>query len=389
MEKIIAFILALSMMLSGQGWYHTEGNQIKDEAGNVVMLRGVNTYVCLQNEQAKFDKIAEMGANVVRLNFWKPAVEGVYSQACVANSGLEGIDRAIVYAQNAGLKVILAQMIWANGQNWPTAAFFTDTAMQDGWINMWKVVINRYKDNPNVIGYDLFNEPWAIPNRPANAQVLWEGIAHRAYTELYPLNPNALIFISSWGMATQPAWTLSDVSFLQQPNVVISDHVYGQKTYAFLETRYRFFLDKGIPVWLGEIGFLPSDESFMLNQMHNFDALKLHYTLFAYGIAQWYSDYDMVDASYKLTNIGQIYSDRLIGLQPTQTPLPTATEIPATSTYTPTNTATFTPTMTNTPTSTFTPTNTSTPTFTPTPTRTPECYSIMFIDGTIVDVCKR
>jgi len=394
MAKIIAFFISVAMLLSQSGWYHTDGNLIKDEAGNTVMLRGFNTYVCIQNEQNKFNRIAEAGANVVRLNFWKNAVEGVASAACVNNAGLAGIDKAIVYAQNAGLKIILSQMIWANGQNWPPATFFTDPVLQQSWIDMWKVVVNRYKGNPNVIGYDLFNEPWAISGRPANAQILWEGIAHRAYAELYPLNPNALIFISSWGLATQPAWTASDISFLQQPNIVVSDHVYGQRTYAFLETRYRYFKDRGIPVWLGEIGFLPEDQPFMLNQMHSFEALDLHYTLYAYGINQWYSPYDAVDINYNLTTIGQLYSDRLKALLPTATAVSTATNTPtftptytATATATPTNTPTS--TATNTPTATFTPTNTATFTPTPTPTRTPECYAVQFLDGTIIDVCKR
>lgn len=358
---LLLFINITSVNALPSGWYHTDGNQIKDESGNVVMLRGFNTYVCLQNEQSKFSKMAEQGANSVRLNFWKNSVEGISSPACTTQSGLTGIDRAINYAQNAGLKIILSQMIWGTNQNWPPATFFTDPVLQQSWIDMWKVVINRYKDNPNIIGYDLFNEPWAISGRPANAQILWEGIAHRAYTELHALNPNALIFISSWGMATQPAWTNSDVSFLQQPNIVISDHVYGQRTYTFMETRYRYFMDKGIPVWLGEIGFLPEDESFMLNQLHNFDALKLNYSMYAYGISQWYSPYEPVDANYNLNTRGQIYSDRLKALQPT-----------------PTTTNTATPTLTNTP--------TNTPTMTP--TRTPECKSVQFNDGSVILVCK-
>jgi hypothetical protein len=69
---------------------------------------------------------------------------------------------------------------------------------------------------------------------------------------------------------------------------------------------------------------------------------------------------------------------------PTHTPTQTATNtlIPTgtpTSTYTPTITATPSPTMTY----------TDVPTETPTPTRTPECHTVVFVDGSIIDVCKR
>ncbi len=62
-----------------------------------------------------------------------------------------------------------------------------------------------------------------------------------------------------------------------------------------------------------------------------------------------------------------------------------------TPSYTPTNTATYTLTPSATPTVTpsRTPTPTPTPTKTPTPTRTPECYTIHFLDETVITICKK
>jgi hypothetical protein len=149
-----------------------------------------------------------------------------------------------------------------------------------------------------------------------------------------------IVFIASWGPQTQPAW--SDLGwFVGKSNAAITDHVYGQKTPAWLQTRYNYFTSAGVPVWLGEIGFTSAETGFELTQLQSYDALDLHYTLFVYGVSSWNLSYDIVDSNYLLKPAGVIYRDYLAGLVPTPTP----TDAPTmTATFTPTNTATLTPT---------------------------------------------
>ncbi len=306
---LILFVCSLSQMNAAGGWLHTDAGKIKDAGGNVVRLRGVNTYVCLQNEQAKFDGIKALGANVVRLAFWKNAVEGNPAGPCKGAPGLDNLDRAVGYAKNAGLMVILDQHIWAWKVEPAPAKFFTDSAAQESWLSIWRMLIDRYKDNETVIGVDLMNEPWSIRPRPANAQDVWETIAKRAVTELRRRNPKLIYFVSGWGRQTQPMWT--DMEFLKQPNTAITDHVYGQRTLDWLRTRYAPYISAGVPVWLGEIGFKPSEASDVVSQLRSYDELDLHYTLFVYGVNSWHSPYDIVDRDYSLTSIGIKYRDHI------------------------------------------------------------------------------
>lgn len=350
---VVSVVGIKPVICHNNNWLHTDGMFIKDAAGNVVTLRGVHIYTCLQNEQVKFTRSKEMGANVVRLAIWKNAVEGNLSGPCVGTPGLENIDRAIAYAKNAGLMVILDQHIWSLNVEPAPTAFFTDAALQESWLTMWRTLIDRYANEPTVIGVDLMNEPWSIVNRPANAKALWEGIAKNAVTVLRPRNPNLIFFVSGWGPVTFPMW--DDIAFLRQPNTAITDHVYGEKTVEWLNTRYSTY--QGIPVWLGEIGF--TTISYMEQQLDRFDALGLHYTLFVYGVNSWGLLYDIVDRNYNLTVVGLAYRDHL---------------------------ASLTPPLTDTPTSTNTPT--PTPTFTPTPTPTPECITVRFHDGSEITVCE-
>lgn len=43
------------------------------------------------------------------------------------------------------------------------ALYANENGLWDKLLAFWKVVGNRFSANPNVIGYDIFNEPW-----PAN-----------------------------------------------------------------------------------------------------------------------------------------------------------------------------------------------------------------------------
>jgi len=294
-------------------WYYIDGNKIKDSEGNIVMLKGVNTAVCIQNEQEKFTRIAEMGSNVVRLLIWKNGIEGNPTGPCAGKNELEEIDKAVLYAKNSGLKIILDQQIWdSNVGNDAPFAFFTDSALQESWLDMWEILINRYKNEPTIIGIDLMNEPWAISGTNKDTQFLWEEISKNAYDELHHLNDDLIFFISGWGKLTQPMW--SDIDYLKNKNIVISDHVYNTwKIWSndFFTTRYEVFTDIGIPVWLGEIGYIPGQEELMQTQLNHFDSLGLHYTYWIYGVNRWDLPHELVDSDYKLTNIGEIYSNHI------------------------------------------------------------------------------
>ncbi len=299
------------------GWLHTAGGSIQDETEHVVTLRGVNMFIRLQNERAKFMAAAASGANVVRLMLWKQDIEGNPGAPIAGHDqrGLAAIDNAVMWARDAGLRVILTEQIWEFQVPSAPSAFFSNPALQASWVAMWRTLIDRYRHDDTVIGIDLMNEPWSIRPRPEGAQASWELIAKAAVAELRPRNPNLLFVVSGWGPITEPMW--NDVAFLQQPNTVVSDHVYGalsphgEKTFQYLSTRYAPFTSQGVPIWLGEIGFLPSEQSFMERQLDNFDLLGLHYCLFVFGAQRWASPYDMVDATYTLSPTGAIYRAHL------------------------------------------------------------------------------
>ncbi|MFH1022041.1 MAG: cellulase family glycosylhydrolase [Planctomycetota bacterium] len=333
-----AFLLLVFSIGAGTdaGWLHTDGRWIKDAGGNVVTLRGVNMFVRLQNEQAKFAAAKAAGANVIRLMLWKQDVETPGTNAPgFDQSGLAAIDRAVGWAHDAGMYVILEQQIWSPKVEPAPAAFFSDPALQAQWLAMWRVLVDRYKNDPTVIGIDPMNEPYSVSGVTVpDPMGTWETIVKNAVNDLRPRNPHLIFFIEGWGPRTTPGFR--DVAFLQQPNTVYSDHIYYKDAYPvhawataystgdlergkalfsqLADKRWTTYTDKGIPVWLGEIGFSTTSPHWreqMADELALLDERGIGYALFCCGVSHWKLEWDMVDASYGLTTVGRLYSEHI------------------------------------------------------------------------------
>jgi hypothetical protein len=127
---------------------------------------------------------------------------------------------------------------------------FPNEANREQWLQGWQIIANEFKNNPYVIGYDLFNEP----DSKGLQWPTWGASAVAATKLIYSISPNKLIFIegtgqgsfgANWGTgfkttgmgysdARNPMQYLFDPLFkanqvtpgiLQQ--IVISPHVYG------------------------------------------------------------------------------------------------------------------------------------------------------------------
>lgn len=316
-------------------YLHTDGRWIKDADGKVVTFRGVNAFIRLQNVQAKFAAIKAMGANIVRLMLWKQDIENPGSDADPDwdLSGLAAIDRAVGWCRDLGLMVIFDQQAWSLNVAPGPPTFWTDPVVLETWLAMWRTLVNRYKDDPMVIGVDLMNEPYAIAN-PAvpDRQGAWEAIVKNAVMELRPLNPNLLFVVAGWGQRTVPGFR--DIAFLQQANVVYTDHIYyaSPESYhtwgqaynigdtlngeallsAYAHNKWFYFTDLGIPVFIGEIGFDPAIlywHEQMEDELNILDGGSLSYALFVVGTQRWGLAYDIMDEAYNLTEVGIEYSD--------------------------------------------------------------------------------
>lgn len=183
----------------------TIDNRFVDEKGNHLILHGMNmvckdktrNYNCSWNFE-DFEKLSDWGFNVIRLGIIWDGIEpelGKYD-----SSYLKKLDQLIENAKENNIYVFLDMhqdlfsVIFSDGApEWATLtngtehvdgeiwsdAYFMSPAVQksfdsfwnnekakDGkgiqthYIEMWKMIADRYKQEPYVIGYDLMNEPF-------------------------------------------------------------------------------------------------------------------------------------------------------------------------------------------------------------------------------------
>ena len=281
---------------------HTQGQDIVNEQGDKILLRGVGLGNWLLPEgymwkfgsegdrprriekivsdligpdkarrfwtefrknyiaEADIQRIAQLGYNSVR-----PALNArlfVNQANPGAEDGFALLDNLIKWCKANNVYVIIdmhAASGGQTGQNIDDSAndrpeLFSQPTNQDDLVQLWSAIAKRYKDEPAVAGYDLLNEP--LPARTGAAA------AYRAQLEpLYKRITKAIREVDSRHMIiVEGADWANDWSVFTGPfdkNMVYQFHYYCWDTptvvksiQPYLEYRARF----NAPVWVGETG---------------------------------------------------------------------------------------------------------------------------------------
>jgi endoglucanase len=283
---------------------HTRGEDIIDENGRKVMLRGVGLGNWLLPEgymwkfgangdrprkieklvsdligpekaaafwkefrrnyitEADIQKIAELGFNSVRpaLNARLFLTEGENCQ--YVDEGFELLDNLVGWCRKHQVYVIIDMHAAPGGQtgaNIDDSAkdepeLFTDKRNQDRLVDLWVKLAQRYKDEPAVAGYDLLNEP--LPRRT--------GAEEKFKSELEPLYKRitaAIRAVDKRHMITvEGADWANDWSVFASPfddNLVYQFHFYCWDRPTKLNRIDQYLAHRkrlGAPVWVGETG---------------------------------------------------------------------------------------------------------------------------------------
>lgn len=126
---------------------------------------------------------------------------------------------------------------------------FTDPAAYRQGLRLWRLLAERYAEEPTVIAYDLLNEP--LPEEHAELVPRLAAFYRDVIGEIRAVDPHHLLSIEGWHWATRFEGLEED----WDDNACLHFHKYwSPSTTASIQT-YLDLRDRlGVPLWMGESG---------------------------------------------------------------------------------------------------------------------------------------
>ena len=225
---------------SVNGALHVEGQQLTDEHGNAVQLKGISTHGLAWfpdyvNEEAFRQLHQEWNASVIRLAMYT-AESGGYCTDGDQDALKALIDRGVSYATAEDLYVIIDWHILSDGN---------PQQYKEEALSFFSEMSEKYADHNNVL-YEICNEP--------NGGTSWADV--KSYAEdIIPViranAPDAVILVGT------PNWSQYVDQAAADPITDYSDLMYTLHFYAAthkedLRNTLHTALDQGLPVFVSE-----------------------------------------------------------------------------------------------------------------------------------------
>ena len=286
------------------GFLHTQGEDIVDEQGRKILLRGVGLgnwmlpegymwrfgkegdrprkiekivsdligpdkaskfwkdYRAQYITQQDIQRIAQLGFNAVRPSMNARLFLSEGENPAYQDEGFELLDKLIGWCKQNGIYVILdmhAAPGGETGQNIDDSindepGLFMNPTNQDRLVALWVKIASRYKDEPTVAAYDLLNEP--LPERTgaeAKYKNELEPLYKRVTQAIRTVDKKHMITVEGANWAND--WSVFSTPF--DDNLVYQFHYYCwdrptklKSINEYLDARKRL----GAPVWAGETG---------------------------------------------------------------------------------------------------------------------------------------
>jgi endoglucanase len=294
------------------GYLHTQGARLYTAEGLEVRLTGLNWFGFEGPSRVPYgldrralggllDQVKALGFNTLRLPYSNDVLrEGVYPESSAVSAtlnpelrglgSLQVLDRIVAQARARGLRIVLDRHrpdISSQSELW----YRVDRVREEAaWIEDWKRLVRRYRDEPTVVGVDLHNEPHGRATwGDGQLDTDWRLAAERAGNAILAENPSLLIIVEGIGQyGGQYYWWGGNLRGARDFPVrlnVPGRLVYSAHDYPESVSPEAWFQDKGrtgypanlpavwdaawgflvkedrAPVWVGELGTKLQTES--------------------------------------------------------------------------------------------------------------------------------
>ena len=174
----------------------------------------------------------DWNANLIRWQLIRHGRPGQPSSLADYDAWLEGelkrLDAALPLCQRYGIYVVVDLHSPPGGKSTVSGyvgsddRLFTDRAVQDKFVDVWRGIARRYQGAQPIWGFDLANEP--VEEFVEEGCDDWHDLAERTARAIREIDPQRTIIVEAppWGSPE----SLADFTPLAVPNVVYSAHMY-------------------------------------------------------------------------------------------------------------------------------------------------------------------
>ena len=174
--------------------------------------------------EVDFQNVADMGFNSVRFSLNYKTLEDDAAPGETLADGWQWLDDNILWASAHNVQLVLNLQVPPGGSQSPdeSSALWTDPALQQRFINLWRTIAERYRGVPALAGFGLLHEP-AVP-----AIDDWKRLAERTIAAIRQVNPDHIIFLERLTSVDADPRENETRNFnrVADPNVVYEFHFY-------------------------------------------------------------------------------------------------------------------------------------------------------------------
>lgn len=205
--------------------------------------------------------IKKTGANTIRLPFhYKLFTDEDYMGLTIAQDGFARVDSVVEWCRETGLYLILDMHDAPGGQtgdniddSYGYPWLFESEKSQQLYCDIWRRIADYYKNEPVILGYELFNEPIApyFPNMEEMNNKL-EGLYKMGTAAIREVDKNHIILLGG------AQWNGNFESFKDSKfddKIMYTCHRYGgEPTKEAIQKVIHFRDSVNLPMYMGEIG---------------------------------------------------------------------------------------------------------------------------------------
>nr|WP_298991156.1 cellulase family glycosylhydrolase [uncultured Polaribacter sp.] len=270
MNSLIKKLVIVTLLLVNIFGYSQIKHGLRDEQGRHIIPRGfvINTNdhrgeVFFNSDD--YARQVRMGANhqVVRLELGKVSE---FPGGNVEPSYLLKLDSLVALGKNHDIKTVFKMTVYGVDKFvWEEFWENKNDNQYTTYINAWKIIWERFKNEPYVLGYDIVNEPRKLKMKISYKDLTDKYLIplyQRIIDESHKINPNKKILFQSIFMNKGEKIDNNQYAEITSPinreNIIFAPHIYQSNVDFIQKNMDRFDKESEMlkaPILIGEWGF--------------------------------------------------------------------------------------------------------------------------------------